>query len=293
MATVLWIGAGNMGLPISANLLKAGHEVWVSDPNEAQVSKAVEAGAKRADDLAGAAAASEFVFTMLPNSEILLDVVTGPTGLGKMITAGKILVDMSTVSVDSSRRCAATVEAAGGQFLRTPVNGSTVFAREGKLTAISSGPKDAYDRALPLLEKISLHRFYLGSSEEARIMKLAINLQVAATSAMFAEAAVLCEKAGMDWGTVLDVFLGSVIASPQLGFKIPPLRNRDFTPAFTTKLMAKDVGLALEAAKEAGVYAPVTMMTKQLLEAGIAKGFGDIDFSSLLLTIEEMSGITR
>lgn len=289
MAKILWIGAGNMGYPIAMNLVAAGHDVAVHDTDAEKVAKAVAGGASAAGDVLRAAAEADFVFTSVPNSEALQNVVLGANGVARAITGDRILVDTSTVSVESSRLCATAIAAAGGKFLRAPVNGSTVFASEGKLTVICSGPRDAYEKALPLFERISQHRFYLGEGEQARIMKLAINLMVATTSAMFSEAAVLCEKAGMEWNTALDVFLGSVIASPQLGFKIPPLRNRDFTPAFTTRLMAKDVGLALDAAKELGVFTPVTAIVKQILEATIARGSGDRDFSSMLETIEALS----
>lgn len=291
MAKILWIGAGNMGYPIAMNLVAAGHAVAVHDTDAEKVAKAVAGGASAAGDVLRAASAADFVFTSVPNSEALQSVILGENGVARAITGDRILVDTSTVSVASSRLCAEAIAASGGRFLRAPVNGSTVFARERKLTVICSGPRDAYERTLPLFERISQHRFHLGEGEEARIMKLAINLMVATTSAMFSEAAVLCEKADIDWNTALDVFLGSVVASPQLGFKIPPLRTRDFTPAFTTRLMAKDVGLALDAAKELGVFAPVTATVKQMLEATIAKGNGDKDFSSMLQTIETMSGV--
>ncbi len=291
MATVFWIGVGNMGYPITCNLIKAGHTVLARDADAEKMSRAVEAGCRAATDIDEAIRKADIVFTMLPNSEILLDVILGKDGLAREALRDKILVDMSTVSVDASRRCAEAISAHGALFLRAPVNGSTVFAREARLTVIASGPRAAYDKTLPLLEVMSQHRFYMGEKEEARIVKLAINMMVATTSSMFSESAVLCEKAGMDWETVLDVFMGSAIASPQLGFKIPPLRKRDFTPAFTTRLMAKDIGLALDAAKELGVYAPIAATTKQLLEAAIARGDADKDFSSLLLVIESMSGV--
>lgn len=248
-------------------------------------------GAAKAASPAQGVAGADFIFTMVPDSKILEQVIMGKDGIAGALAPGQIVIDMSTVSAESSRNCNAAIAARGAQFLRTPVNGSTVFAREAKLTVICSGPANAFEKAFPLFEKISRFQFYVGEEEQSRYMKLTINLMVATTSQMFSEAAVIVEKAGIDWNTALDVFSGSAIASPQLGFKIPPLRNRDFTPAFTTRLMAKDLELALAAAKELGVYAPVTAMTKQMLEATIARGSADKDFSILLETVEAMSGL--
>lgn len=292
MAKVLWIGVGNMGLPISINLMRAGHEVTVCDVDAAKTAEAEREGAAKASTPAQGAVGADFIFVMVPDSKVLEQVVMGNEGIAGALAPGQTVIDMSTVSAESSRNCNAAVAAKGAQFLRAPVNGSTVFAREAKLTVICSGPKDAYEKALPLFESMSRFRFYVGEEEQARYMKLAINLMVATTSQMFSEAAVITEKAGIDWNTALDVFSGSAIASPQLGFKIPPLRNRDFSPAFTTRLMAKDMELALAAAKELGVYTPVTAATKQMLEATIARGSADRDFSALLETVEAMSGLS-
>lgn len=291
MAKIFFIGVGRMGLPIAVNLVKAGHEVAVRDVNPSQVEAAVKEGATVAAGLASGVQGAEFIFCSLPTSEILVDTVAGKGGVAEQLKPGQIFVEMSTVSVASSRACAAAIEPTGAEYLRCPVNGSTVFARDAQLTVIASGPKDAYDRTLPLLEKISEKRFYLGVGERARLMKLAVNTIIGTTQAIFTEAVVLCEKGGIDWDTALDVFSGSSIASPQLLFKIPPLRTRDYTPTGTTSIITKDTGMFLEAAKELGVFAPVSAVSLQLYEAVEARGHRDEDFSIILETVEAMSGI--
>ncbi len=291
MSKVLFIGIGRMGFPMAMNLLKAGHEVTVLDLNQAQVAAAVKNGAQAAADLPAGVAGAEFIFSSMPTSASFEKLVLGDKGLAACLKPGQIFIETSTVSVASSRKCAEAIQPSGADYLRSAVNGSTIFAHEAKLTIIASGPKKAYDQALPLLEKLSQTRFYLGDGEQARLMKLAVNTIISTTQAIFSEAAVLCEKGGIDWNAALDVFSGSSIASPQLLFKIQPLRNRDFSVASTPATVTKDTGMFMEAAKELGVFAPVSAVTLQLFEAVVARGNQNRDFSVILELMEEMSGI--
>ena len=291
MEKVLWIGVGNMGFPISMNLLKAGYEVAVFDTNGTAIDRAVRNGAGAAASLESGVGGADFIFTMLPSSEILMDVVLGERGVAVFLRPGQTVIDMSTVSAAASRACNDAIASRGAFFLRCPVNGSTLFAEKAELTIISSGPESAYRKSLPLLESISRTRHYLGDGYKARLMKLAVNLMIGVTLEMFAEAAVLCEKGGIDWNTALDVFDGSSIASPQLRFKLPRLRKRDFTPASFTRTMVKDFNLILAAAGECGVYAPVAAAAAQVFEACNARGHAEEDFSAVLETIEAMSGL--
>lgn len=293
MAKVAWIGLGNMGVPMSINLVNAGHEVTVWNRTAAKCDEPVKSGAKKAASISEAVKGAEFVFTMISDSAALEKVVIGPDGLAAHLASGAVVTDMSTVSLDSSRKANEAIEAKGGKFLRAPVSGSTVLAKSGALTILCSGPKAAYDKALPLFEKLSKTRFHIGEGDQARAMKLALNMMIATSLEMFAESVVLCEKCGIEWNTALDVIAGSVLASPLIAYKIPPLRERKFDPAFSTKLMAKDLDLALSVAKELGVYAPVTGTTKQMLEASIANGNADKDFASLVKIVEKMSGIEK
>lgn len=292
MAKVAWIGVGNMGSPMSQVLLAAGHEVTVCDVSAEKCAEAVAKGARCAASNVEAIEGAEFVFTILPNPEVLMAVVLGEGGIAPALAPGQIVIDMSTVSIEASAACNEAIEKAGCQFLRCPVNGSTILAAKGELTALCSGPKDAYDKVFPLIEAMSRTQFYLGEGDASRAMKLALNMMVATTSQMMAETIVLCEKAGLARNDILDVMAGSVLASPQVLFKIPPLRENSFEPAFTTVGMAKDVGLALNICQKYGVCAPVTGLTKQLLESLIAQGKGQQDFASLLQLTEEMSGVS-
>ncbi len=291
MAKVAWIGLGNMGIPMSINLVNAGHDVTVWNRTTSKCDEVVAAGAKKAAAIPDAVKDADFVFTMISDSAVLEAVILGDAGAATALKAGAIVIDMSTVSLESSRKCNEAIEAKGASFLRAPVSGSTVLAKSGALTILCSGPKAAYEATLPLFEKLSKTRFHIGEGDQARAMKLALNMMIATSLEMFAESIVLCEKAGLDWNVAMDVIAGSVLASPLIAYKIPPLRERKFDPAFSSKLMAKDLDLALSVAKELGVYAPVTGVTKQMLEATIANGNADKDFATLIQMVEKMSGL--
>ncbi len=156
---------------------------------------------------------------------------------------------------------------------------------------LCSGPKAAFDKAMPLFEKLSKTQFHIGEGDQARAMKLALNMMIATSIQMFAESMVLCEKAGIDWNVAMDVIDGSVLASPFIKYKIPPIRERKYAPAFSTRLMAKDLDLALAVCKQLGVFAPTTGNTKQMLEASIANGNGENDIAALVKMVEMNSGV--
>jgi len=291
MAKVAWIGLGNMGIPMSVNLAKAGHDVTVWNRSAGKDGPAKEAGAKVAATAAEAAKGAEFIFTMIASDAAFEDVTIAPGGIIETMDSGAILIDMSTLSIEVSEKVDKAVTAKKGQFLRCPVSGSTVLAAAGTLTTLCSGPKDAYDKTMPLFEKLGQKHFYIGGANEARTMKLALNMMIATSTQMFAESVVICEKAGMDLGIALDVICGSVVGSPFIQYKSPPIKDRKFSPAFSADLMVKDIDLALATAKHLGVTTPVTAITKQMLEAMVNTGKGGWDIAGLIPLMEELSGI--
>ena len=292
MAKVAWIGIGNMGVPMAANLVKAGHELTVYTykyPEKAESLTA--AGAKAVSTITEAVKGAEFIFTMISGDAAFETVTIAPGGAVEAMEKGAILVDCSTVSIDVSEKVAAGLATKSGQLLCCPVSGSTVLATAGTLTTLCSGPKAAYDKTMPLLEKLGQKHFYIGGAFEARTMKLALNMMIATSAQMLAESLVICEKSGMDPSIALDVICGSVVGSPLIQYKAPPIKERKFSPAFSTELMVKDLDLALATAKRLGVTAPTTALTKQMLEALVNTGRGGWDFAGLIPLIEELSGI--
>ena len=197
---------------------------------------------------------------------------------------------MSTVAPDASARVAAAAEAAGIAYLRAPVSGNPAVVRAGGLGIVVSGTREAFEEAEPLLREIGPNIFYLGDGELARVMKLALNLMVAGTVELIAEALCLGEGHGLERETMLEVIAGSAVGSPLVKYKSAPLVADDYSSTFTSRLMRKDLDLALASAAEAGVPLPVTAVVQQLLQGCISSGMGDIDFSALLPRLKREAG---
>lgn len=252
MAKIGWIGLGNMGVPMSGNLLKAGNEVVVWNRTKAKAEGLLADGAVWADSPKAAAEASDFIFTMVADGSALHAVMLGEDGVVAGLAPGKIVTDMSTVSVEESAKVNDAIEAAGCKFLRAPVTGSTVLAQAGTLGILASGEKASYEKTLPLFEIMGGNQFYLGGGDEARVMKLSLNLMIATTMQMEAEAVVMAEKAGLDVQQVCDIIAGSAVGSPLTGYKAKLIGEGNYAAAFSVNLMIKDLKLALAVADQIG-----------------------------------------
>ena len=294
MAKIAWIGLGNMGQPMTKRLLDAGHSLVVSDLVQEKAAVAVRSGARFVDTPAKAAdEAVDFIFTMIPDSNVLKTVCIGPGGIIESLKPGTIVVDMSTVSADASAEVNVQIEAKGARFLRAPVTGSIDQAALGTLTVLCSGDRAAYDKTLDIFKVLTQAQFHMGVAEEARYMKLTLNMMVGTTCQMLAEAVAFGQRAGLDWKQMLEVIANSSVASPVVKLKTKTLADRDFNPAFTIKLMEKDFDVALEQAKKMDVSLPIVGLTRQFLAAARATGKGELDYSALTLVMEELSGIKR
>ena len=202
-----------------------------------------------------------------------------------------IYIDMSTVSPTTSARIGAAAEEKDIQYLRAPVSGSTESAVNAALTIFVSGSEDAFNQCRGIFEKLGHNVFHVGSGDQARYLKLLVNMMVGITSAMTAEALVFGERGGIGWEQMIDMINSSVVASPLIGFKIQLLKKRDFAPAFTATQMSKDFDLALDTGRSMNVPMPLTALVRQLYGAMQATGKGELDYFGLLAQMEEMAGI--
>ena len=293
MLKVGWIGLGNMGNPMSQNLVKGGYDVVVWNRTKSKADEVIAAGATWADSPKAVAEQADVVFTMVSDGPTLHAVAFGDTGYVAGLSAGKIAVDMSTVSVEESAKVNEAVEAAGCKLLRAPVTGSTVLAQAATLGILASGDKETYEKVLPMFEKLGANQFYLGGADEARVLKLAINTMIATTMQMEAEAVVLCEKAGLDVGQVTEVIAGSAVGSGICKYKAATITEGEYPAAFSGRLMMKDLDLALAVAKQYGVPMLSTSLTRQQLASASATGRGEKDFAVLTQLLEEASGYKR
>jgi 3-hydroxyisobutyrate dehydrogenase-like beta-hydroxyacid dehydrogenase len=289
--TVGWIGLGKMGSPMSRHIAAAGHRLHVYDPAAQARATAEREGARVERDAQAVAAAAPIVFSSIPNDAVLRSLVLGPSGLAASMKPGSIMVETSTVSPSASAEVAAALSAAGVFYLRAPLSGSTVTAEAGKLTVLASGDEAAYQQVEPLLSAFSTRQFYLGPGEEARYLKLAINMLVGATSALLAEALTFGQKGSLSIDQMLEVICESAVASPLIAYKRQMLSQRDFSPAFTVEQMIKDFDLVIDAARDEQVPVFLISLIRQQYEAARAQGRGDKDFFVLLEQYEAMAGL--
>jgi 3-hydroxyisobutyrate dehydrogenase len=288
MAVLHVAGVGKMGLPMAGHFHAAGHAVTVSDPGAARLELARSHGLQVAEDAGAAMARADMIFSSLPNDAALRQVAAL---VGQSARRGAIYIDTSTVSQQASAEVAQMLSSAGVLYLRTTVSGNNKMAEAAQLTVMASGPRMAYDTVLPLLRLLGPHQFYLGEAEQARLMKLVVNLMIAQTSAMLAEALTLGRKGGLDWQDMWQVLAASAVASPILKAKAVQLSGRDFTPTFTVEQMIKDLDLILAAG--AAVQSPLaqTALTQQLMHLAMAQGEGQQDYAAIIKIVERSAGL--
>jgi 3-hydroxyisobutyrate dehydrogenase len=288
-----WIGLGKMGVPMSQNLIKKGYTVSVYNRTKDKTKALADAGAKVADSPKAVASGADVVISMISDDPVLEAISYGANGAFEGLKSGGVFIDMSTVSPTASARVANAAKAKGIQYLRAPVSGSTVLAAAGTLTIFASGPKDAYDQCVDILGSMGGKVFHVGTGEEARYLKLVMNMMVGLTSAMVAEALTFGEAGGMNWEQMIDIVNASVAASPLIGYKAALLKSRNYAPAFTVSQMAKDFDIMLDAGKSTNVPLPVTALVRQFWGAMMAKGKGEQDFFSLVSLNEDLAGMKK
>jgi 3-hydroxyisobutyrate dehydrogenase-like beta-hydroxyacid dehydrogenase len=274
------IGLGNMGSAFAERLLDAGFDLAVHNRTPARAERLRERGATVADTPSELAAGVDVVLTSLSDDAAFESVAEAVIGAARPGTA---LVDASTVSPEASARVAALAEPAGIGYLRAPVSGNPGVVRSGKVTFIVSGPRAVLEGSEPVLRAIGSTIHVVGDAEQARVVKLAINLMIAGLAQLMAEALVLGERSGVSRTSLLETMGDSAVGAPFVKYKTEPLLRDDYSATFTTNLMEKDLDLVLEAAENAGVRLPLAGEIKELLRGTIEAGYGDDDFMALFL----------
>ncbi len=290
---IAFLGMGKMGIPMSQNLVKKGYGVTVWNRTKDKTKALADQGAKVANSPKEAAAGAEVIISMIADDAALQSVSIAADGAFAGAKSGAIYIDMSTVSPGISAVVAEAAKKKGVQYLRAPVSGSTVLAAAGTLTVFASGPKDAYDKCVDILGSMGGKVFHVGTGEEARYLKLVMNMMVGLTSAMAAEALTFGEAGGMNWEQMIDIVNASVAASPLFGYKAAILKSRNYAPAFTAAQMAKDFDLMIEAGKSKNVPLPMTALIRQFWSTMMATGKGGNDFFGLVAIMEQMAGIKK
>jgi len=288
-----WIGLGKMGAPMALNLARAGHDlaVWNRSPDRAAPLRA--AGVQVAADIPALAAAADIVFVSVADDPALQQVALGPDGAVAHMQPGSLLIETSTVSVAISREIAARTAERGVDYLRAPVSGSVTLADSGKLGMLVSGPRAAFDAVSPVLGVITGHQLYAGADEQARVLKLTVNMMVGIIAAMTGEAMAFCLKHGVDRDTTVDGIAASVASSPLFGYKADALKARDFTARFSVYQIAKDFDLVLTAAHALEVPLPLAALVRQSWASMVANGEGGEDFFKSTELAIRAAGVTE
>lgn len=287
-----FIGLGRMGRPMAENLLRAGYRLVVHNRSRAPVELLVAEGAEAANDPAAVAQAADVICTCLPDPPAVEAVLAGPGGALGVARQGQVFVDFSTVGPATSRAMAAAAEARGAAFLDAPVSGGVTGARQATLAVMVGGPAEAFARVRPLLEVLGRHVVHVGPSGAGAVTKLANQMIVGITTLAIAEALVLATKAGADPAVVAGV-LGAGFANSTVfqrhvpGFILPGT----FEAAFKLELLEKDVRLACDLGREAGVRLLHTSLAQQLLTEARALGFGELDMAAAIRPLEMLAGV--
>ncbi|MEU8354966.1 NAD(P)-dependent oxidoreductase [Nonomuraea sp. NPDC048882] len=282
-----FVGLGIMGSPMAANLLKAGYVVTGYDVSAARVEQLAELGGKPATGVVDAVAGADVVITMLPDSPQVEEVAPLVVEYGK---PDLLYVDMSTIRPETSRQVARQAKAAGVRALDAPVSGGERGAIDGTLSIMVGGEAEDVEAARPVLGRLGTTVVHVGPAGSGQTVKAANQLVVGGIYGLVAEAIVLLEASGVDAGPGLDVLAGGLAGSRILDLKRHTMLKREFAPGFRIDLHHKDMGIAVAAAREAGVSLPLTGQVAQLVAAARAQGHGSLDHSALLKVIERLNG---
>lgn len=287
-----FIGLGIMGTPMALHLVNKGHQLFVH--TRSQVPEAITAaGGVRVDSAAAVAREAEVIFTMVPDTPDVEAVLFGKSGVADGLKghsgARKVVVDMSSISPMATKAFARRINELGADYIDAPVSGGEVGAKAGSLTIMCGGDAAVFERVKPLLECMGKNITLVGGNGDGQTTKVANQIIVALNIAAVSEALVFASKAGADPAKVREALMGGFAASRILEVHGERMIKRTFNPGFRIKLHQKDLGLALQGARELGVALPQTANAAQLMQACAAHGLGELDHSALVQALEIMA----
>lgn len=292
MANLGFVGLGVMGSRIVKRLLDAGHSVTGWNRTRAKAQWLLDGGMRWADSPRAVAEAVDVTFTMVTDTKALGAVTDGPDGLLAGLSAGKVYVEMSTVSPEASRALAARVAARAANMLDAPVSGSVITLEQGRLSIMVGGEQAVFEQVRPILLDIGPKVTHVGGNGLAVVMKIATNLSLAVQMLAFSEGVLLAEKSGIPRATAVEVLLNSVIASPMLLYRGPFILKQPDEAWFDVNMMQKDLLLALEAGRSVNLPLPTTAVTNEMLTTARGMGLAKHDFAVLCEALARMAGMS-
>ena len=286
-----FIGLGIMGTPMALNLKQAGHSLFVYTRSKVPEAFA-EGGATICTSAKEVAKRADIVITMVPDTPDVEKVLFGENGVAEGLEAGKVVVDMSSISPMATKVFAQKIEALGCEYVDAPVSGGEVGAKAASLTIMCGGKPAVFERVKPLFEVMGKNITLVGDVGAGQTTKVANQIIVALNIEAVAEALLFASKAGADPARVREALMGGFAASRILEVHGERMVKRTFNPGFRIGLHQKDLNLALQGAREMGVSLPHTASAAQLMQACAANGMGNLDHSALCRSLELMANHT-
>jgi 3-hydroxyisobutyrate dehydrogenase-like beta-hydroxyacid dehydrogenase len=293
MANIGYVGLGVMGGQMANRLLEKGHGVTGYNRTRSKAQWLADKGMKVADSPRAVAASTDVVFSMLMNSQAVLETAEGPNGILAGLGPGKVWVDMSTVSPAVSRELAAKVRERGADMVDAPVSGSVITVQQGKLSVMVGGRSETFERVKPLLLDLGPKVTHVGENGLALVMKIATNLALPVQILAFTEGVLLAEKSGIPREKAVEVLLNSVLASPMLQYRGPFVLKMPDEAWFNVNMMQKDMQLALELGRKVDVPLPTAALANEYLTAARAMGLAEQDFAIVFKVLERLSGVSK
>jgi 3-hydroxyisobutyrate dehydrogenase-like beta-hydroxyacid dehydrogenase len=293
MANLGFVGLGVMGSQMVNRLLDKGHTVTGYNRTRRKAQWLVDKGMRWADSPRAVAAAADITFAMVTNAAAIAAVTDGPDGIIRGLSAGKLFVDMSTVSPELSRATAAKVRAQGADMVDAPVSGSVITLQEGKLSVMVGGSRQTFERVKPLLLDIGPKVTHVGDNGLALAMKIAVNLSLAVQMLAFSEGVLLAEKSGIGREVAVDVLTHSAVASPMIQYRGPFILQQPEVAWFDCNMMQKDMLLAMELGRQLKVPVPTTAISNEFLTAARGMGWEKKDFAVVFDVLARMSGVEK
>ena len=289
MTDIGFVGLGAMGTRIAGRLLE-GNTLYGTNRTAAKAGDLTGRGMVWRDTPRAVAEAADVVFSMVTDDAALDAIASGPDGILAGLAAGTVYVDMSTVSPQASRELAGRVRALGASMLDAPVSGSVPAAESGTLAIMTSGPQDVFRTVEPLLRRLGRTVSYTGPNGRALLLKLAINISLAAQMLAFSEGVLLAERGGIDPALATEVMTGSAIGSPMLKARAPLMLDLPEQAWFDVQLMHKDIRLALATARQLGVAVPSATAADGMLSRAEELGYAHRDIAALFQVLARTAG---
>ena len=288
MSTLGFIGLGIMGAPMARHLIAAGHTVYLNTRGDAPEAL-VSAGGTQCANATEVAQKADIIFLMLPDTPDVESVLFGADGVAAGLTPGKTVVDMSSISPTQTKAFAGRINALGCDYMDAPVSGGEVGAKAASLTIMAGASEETFDKVLPLLQCMGKNITLVGGNGDGQTCKVANQIIVALNIAAVGEALLFASKAGADPAKVRQALMGGFAASRILEVHGERMIKRTFNPGFRIGLHQKDLGLALQGARELGLALPQTAGAAQLMQVCSANGLQNLDHSGLVRALEIMA----